>query len=91
MHLAGEARKYFTEFEMGDLGINDRHLFLGHAAPQASRALVDPTFPLHEFIQWFRGRLVCREPDARAHFERVRLSTFAGSAVQLMMAANGSS
>jgi hypothetical protein len=52
----------------------------------------------HSLIRFFRfmnlssgseGDLYVANPNARAHFERVRLSTFAGSAVQRMMAANG--
>jgi hypothetical protein len=70
---------------------HNRHM--GRASPHATSSL-----------RPFLGRLVAQlpcsgsegdlyvaNPNARAHFERVRLSTFAGSAVQRMMAANGSS
>jgi hypothetical protein len=63
---------------MGDLGsslavdslIDDRHLFWAmRRLNRAAHSLIPPF--RFEFIQWFRGRLVCRES----------LSTFAGSAV----------
>jgi hypothetical protein len=38
------------------------------AAGKSRSTFVDPTFPLHEFIQRFRGRLVCRESQRTSPF-----------------------
>ena len=65
----------------------------GHGTCKPVSAFVDATIALDELVQWFREPFLCQRiaEGARDHLDRVRLSTLAGSVVQRIIAANGSS
>jgi hypothetical protein len=70
---------------------------LSEASPQPKasgkpcRTGVDTALPLDELVERLGMGLFIAYRSTRDHFDLVRLSTFAGSAVQRMTAANGSS